>query len=260
MDAEKYIKREFNGFYTLLFPNHSLLSKEQIEGLFSEFGRVKNVKMTGDERGHRFVQYGNLDEARWAVEGLRKHPQIELRVHRLTKGKMNRDKSSTASALSRRMLNNGRTDSEMEFSDALSERSSSSSGVSSASKVETLSSAERNGRCFSVLRANMIGDTNENEPRELEAYDVVVANMPECFGEAYFLHLFEKYEPLAISRIQVVLGSDLRYCYVYFKKHGEAIEVQRRFDRYSLSGMNLIVMRPGNLMLTSLITNQRRRF
>lgn len=222
MDAEKFIKHESHGTYSLLFPNYSLLSMHRIREIFSQFGEVRSVEAASGPRGYRFVQYKSFDEARCAVEGLRKHQAVSLLPQKPTHGKTNGGKSITASALSKR----------------LSSERNSSTRVSLDTKSKTSSTiAEKNRRYFNISRSK-----TEDQPREMDAHDVVVGNIPESFGEAYLLHLFEKYDPLAISRIQVVPGSGLRYCYVYFKKYEEAIDVQRRFDRCDLSGKSLIVI------------------
>ncbi|XP_031779556.1 myb-like protein I [Nasonia vitripennis] len=88
------------------------------------------------------------------------------------------------------------------------------------------------------------------QPRKviLNAEEVIVANVHTDYGSAYVLHLFEQYEPLAVSYMKVLPNSEVRYCHVYFKSAQDSLEVETVFDKYDLSGKNLIVLRPCRLM------------
>ncbi|XP_023245621.1 uncharacterized protein LOC111642973 [Copidosoma floridanum] len=82
----------------------------------------------------------------------------------------------------------------------------------------------------------------------LEAGEVIVGNIHPRYGVGYMLHLFENYEPIAISFIKVTSNSELRYCHVYFKNLQDSIDVEENFDKYKLAGRNLIVARPSSLL------------
>ena len=74
------IKKDRRGF-ALVFPNYCALSVDEIRKIFSRFGPVCNVNLTGDECGYRFVRYGKFEDAKSAIEGLRFHPEINLCTH-----------------------------------------------------------------------------------------------------------------------------------------------------------------------------------
>lgn len=82
----------------------------------------------------------------------------------------------------------------------------------------------------------------------LEAKDVVVGNIHPNFGAAYILHLFDLYDPIAISYINLVPNTNIRYCHVYFKSINEVIKVEDTYNDYDLDGQKLIVKRPARLM------------
>ncbi|XP_058799164.1 uncharacterized protein LOC131668762 [Phymastichus coffea] len=79
------------------------------------------------------------------------------------------------------------------------------------------------------------------------ADEVIVANIPNGFGSAYILHLFQDFEPLAISYVKTVLKNEIRYCHVYFKSAEDSMAVETMFDKYDLCGKRLNVMRLCNL-------------
>ncbi|KAJ8680775.1 hypothetical protein QAD02_016562 [Eretmocerus hayati] len=89
---------------------------------------------------------------------------------------------------------------------------------------------------------------NEIKRRVVEAGEVIVCNIHEDYGSAYMLHLFEQYEPIAISYIREVPKCGVRYCHVYFKSQEDSLEAEKNFDQLMLSGKKLIVLRVSTLM------------
>lgn len=91
---------------------------------------------------------------------------------------------------------------------------------------------------------------SNKEPRKLifNAEEVIVANIHDEYGSAFILHLLDEYEPLAVTYIKVLPGTETRYCHVYFKSVTHSIEVETHFDGYELEGKELLVLRPCTLM------------
>ena len=92
--------------------------------------------------------------------------------------------------------------------------------------------------------------SQNNRPKQvvLNAEEIIVGNIHECINSAFILHLFESFDPLAISYINVVPSTEIRYCHVYFKTQQDSIEVEEQFDNYDLAGKKLVVMRPCKLV------------
>ncbi|XP_066586052.1 uncharacterized protein [Prorops nasuta] len=67
-----------HGQYCVRFSNRRGLSVKEITEIFSEFGKVTNVKIAGDDYGICFVKYGTADEASNCVKGLKNHKFINL--------------------------------------------------------------------------------------------------------------------------------------------------------------------------------------
>ncbi|KAK2584118.1 hypothetical protein KPH14_006559 [Odynerus spinipes] len=68
------------------------------------------------------------------------------------------------------------------------------------------------------------------ETKIIPAQHVVVANVHKDFGIHYILHLFEKYDPIAISLMRTVPKTFIRYCHVYFKTPQQALAIEKKFD------------------------------
>lgn len=322
MDVDKYIKKEFEDCYSVVFPNFRAFSTAKIEEVFSQFGRVRGVRIFGDERGYCFVRFGTIEESRRAVQGLSQNSDIRICPHRYRNTDDNEKKSGMG--LNKKRSDTRRTISESETPDNASDignserskfkkgrtpsrnRSKQSSHAVSPSlknlptigNMQKLSIANRISRhrifpdeikqgndgvpnlvrkmdgvlTMKDVSRSKISDENvpalvdrnnksidEKTVKVLNASEVIVGNIQEQFSEAYILHLFERYEPLAIRRIQQDPSTKFRYCHVYFKKIEDAIDVERLFDGFDLSGKHLIVMRPSELMLMSVVNNQNRK-
>ena len=89
---------------------------------------------------------------------------------------------------------------------------------------------------------------NKYKKKILEAQEIIVGNIHVEYGAAFILHLMEKFEPIAISKIFSTPKHEKRYCHVYFKTVQDAIEVENKFDKLRLSGQELVVLRPARLI------------
>jgi hypothetical protein len=94
--------------------------------------------------------------------------------------------------------------------------------------------------------------TIEKSKNILIAEEIIVANIHQSYGSAYFLHLFQNFDPLAVSYIEI--HNHIRYCYIYFKTEQHAIQVENQFDNYNLSGKKLIILRSCTLIKEALST------
>ncbi|XP_025152820.1 uncharacterized protein LOC112588174 [Harpegnathos saltator] len=77
--------------------------------------------------------------------------------------------------------------------------------------------------------------------------EVIVANIHADYGVHYVLHLFEKCSPVSATFVKTILKTDIRYCLVYFINIDDALAIEKKFDKYELSGKNLIVLRTSQL-------------
>lgn len=78
MDYEKFYKRDNDGCYTLHFANTKRLRVDEIEEIFSAYGKVISVNVTGKEQGYRFIKYKTLDETICCLKGLKNSDIIQL--------------------------------------------------------------------------------------------------------------------------------------------------------------------------------------
>ncbi|KAL6428835.1 hypothetical protein ACFW04_007997 [Cataglyphis niger] len=77
MYYEKYYKLDNEG-YTLHFSNKKKFSVSEIQEIFSAFGKVVAVNITGKKDGFRFVKYKTLDETICCIKGLANSNNIQL--------------------------------------------------------------------------------------------------------------------------------------------------------------------------------------
>ena len=82
----------------------------------------------------------------------------------------------------------------------------------------------------------------------VQAQEVIVANIHPSLSIHYLLHLFEKYNPIAVSLMMTIPKSGIRYCHVYYKTLEDAFATVEEFDKSLLRGKNLIVSTSQKLM------------
>lgn len=82
----------------------------------------------------------------------------------------------------------------------------------------------------------------------IPAQNVIVANVHEDCSIHYILHLFEKYEPIAVSLMRTIPQVFIRYCHVYFKTPEQALAIEKKYDKFVISGKSLIVLRNHKLI------------
>lgn len=75
-----------------------------------------------------------------------------------------------------------------------------------------------------------------------DAAEIVVGNVPSSLKPAYFLHLFDKFEPIAISHMNHVEDTEIRYCYIYFKSEKDASKAISEFNSFNLNEKKLLVL------------------
>lgn len=78
MDYEKYYKIGNDGTYTIHFPNKKGFSIEEIREIFSSYGNVLSVNISGDINGFRFIRYKTLDEVISCLKGLQNSNDIRI--------------------------------------------------------------------------------------------------------------------------------------------------------------------------------------
>ncbi|XP_034948124.1 uncharacterized protein [Chelonus insularis] len=85
-------------------------------------------------------------------------------------------------------------------------------------------------------------EENSDLIENVEAEELIIANIHEDYGTNYILHLLEKYQPIGASFVKVSERYALRYCHVYFTSSQYINEVQKKFDKFELGTKNLIVL------------------
>lgn len=84
--------------------------------------------------------------------------------------------------------------------------------------------------------------------RVIPAKEVIVANVNPSLSIHYILHLFDKYNPIAVSSMMLVPKTGISYCHVYYETYSEAYAAMKEFDMYQLHGRKLIVLTTSELM------------
>lgn len=82
----------------------------------------------------------------------------------------------------------------------------------------------------------------------IPAKEVIVANVNPSLSIHYILHLFDKFNPIAVSSMMLIPKTGISYCYVYYETYSEAYATMKEFDMYHLHGRNLIVLTTSELM------------
>ncbi|XP_029167808.1 uncharacterized protein LOC114938175 [Nylanderia fulva] len=77
--------------------------------------------------------------------------------------------------------------------------------------------------------------------------EIIVANIHSNYDAHYILHLFRKYNPISATLAEKIVGTNIRYCHIYFKTKHDALAIEEEFDNFCLSGKNLIVLQTGRL-------------
>lgn len=106
--------------------------------------------------------------------------------------------------------------------------------------------------------SDVVATVDDNESvLSLESVEMIIEKASEVIignvdltrtNEAYLLHLFDKYEPIAVSQlIPITPHNDLGYCSIYFKSHEIAVKVEKNYDKMCLDGRQIIVQRPNRL-------------
>ncbi|XP_050473538.1 uncharacterized protein LOC126865250 [Bombus huntii] len=82
----------------------------------------------------------------------------------------------------------------------------------------------------------------------IPAKEIIVANVNPSLSIHYILHLFNKFNPIAVSSMMLIPETGISYCYVYYETYSEAYATMKEFDMYHLHGRKLIVLTTSELM------------
>lgn len=78
MYYEKFYKLDNEGYYNLHFSNRKRFSINEIQEIFSAYGKVAGINIAGKEDGFRFVKYKTLEETICCIKGLANSNNIQL--------------------------------------------------------------------------------------------------------------------------------------------------------------------------------------
>ncbi|XP_076627946.1 uncharacterized protein LOC143345072 [Colletes latitarsis] len=284
MDISKYYARKSDGSYVVHFPNAQGTSLDELNKIFSAFGKVLSV----DDRGLCFVRYQHLMDAKTCIESLQNHPFIKILPHK-SKQKQNLNtktrKTNNQNYSGNESCNSQSKDTKTlkSFKKNVDDQKYSESVCSESSCTNSLKSIDNDSRSSraSSLKYFVNKDTKKNKSScdkseipslisndqifmsdngystlngiAVPAQEVIVANVHPKFGIHYILHLFEKYNPISASFMTIIPKTKIRYCHVYFQTPEEALAVEKEFDMQVLHGNNLIVLRSQKLMQDILV-------
>lgn len=82
----------------------------------------------------------------------------------------------------------------------------------------------------------------------IPAKEIIVANINQSLSIHYILHLFKKFNPIAVSSMILIPKTGISYCHVYYETYNEAYACMKEFDMYHLHGRKLIVLTTEELM------------
>ena len=361
-EYEKLIKQDMhNGAYAVIFQNLNRLDTEEIKEIFSKFGNVISVQVTGNETGYRFVRFESYNDAQKAVDGIKNHSTIKLLPHRKKNknneenfntgskskystnrrtdngynSKMNEENCNTGSKSKNNMnrktdngydskmneenyntgsksKNNTNCKTDNEFDSKMNEENynsgqesknninyktdngidlkmrhngfnqenrykNDSENTTIKKPLQKSSRFNKNKSCSSSVNTSYdssksvcseeLNNVYEDEIPDLvssngkipikkntsrkiiiDAQAVIVGNIHPKIGPSYILHLFDQFEPLAITEMQSIPSSGIRYCHVYFKTVEESLCVENKFDKFDLLGTKLVVLQANKLV------------
>ncbi|OXU27117.1 hypothetical protein TSAR_010473 [Trichomalopsis sarcophagae] len=261
-DDNELFRQDPMGKYQVLFLNTAGLSLDDIKKIFSNFGEVDYVHICGNKTGYRFVKYRSIDEVERAIKGLKYNPLIKLipPTRRRKKSKTRNEnfnksdeghsyKGSNESEKSEYTVDVPQTQPRKSRTGNQS-ISSNKNSFTSCTRSQT-SEQEISDMIVSNGKGTLANDMNKKVM--IDAEEVIIGNIPIKYSAPYILHLFNYFEPIAISDIKVIPESSIRYCHVYFKRIQDCLEVERLFDQVALSGQKLIVQRPSTLMANAVL-------
>ncbi|XP_053988385.1 uncharacterized protein LOC128881398 [Hylaeus volcanicus] len=291
MNIEQYYDKKSDGSYVIHFPNDKGISLRELDQIFSAYGFVLSLDNRRNTHGLCFIRYGNLEEVKLCIEGLKNHKFIRILPHKnkilkqqpakKTIHKQNKERNDQNHSVceSNKQLQYGN---EHKFRNKMEHKEGSSTTDSSDISISSMRSIV-NSKCshkYALSRNHKVSKgvesyeedeipqlicnnqkhttyNNEgflsNNETTIPAQEVVVANIHPNLGIHYILHLFEKYNPISVSLMLMIPKTSIRYCHVYFKSNEEALATEKEFDRKVLLGKNLIVLRAQKLLLESLV-------
>lgn len=255
MSDEGNIQKNRQGRYSICFQNQQALQRSDIMKIFSRYGHVVYIGVTGDKTGYRFVHFATREEAERAVANVASH-NIQLRSH---KSKYtdddNRHDISCRNNVTRVPVWQHEVD---RFQNKELSTETPRERIFNVEYLRTCGLAEEDDDEEPPM-PDLVGSNNQSveENRKIvrNAAEIVVGNIPVGYGGAYFLHMFEKYVPIGIGHVIVAANTGMRYCHVYFRYQQDAEDVEETFDGCRLQDRKLIVMRPCTLSKANIMDN-----
>ncbi|XP_033322025.2 uncharacterized protein LOC117218067 [Megalopta genalis] len=249
MDYENYYDKKRNG-YMVHFPNNKGIDESKILEMFSAYGPVLSMYSNSDTYGLHFVIYENVQDAVECIKAFRNSKDIKILPHKHKIKKISND-------------NKCRQKKDVDNILVTSEYDDHSSSVISRSSLKHLLHLKQMTKmrfCSSISseisdQSSRIMDTSfhedevlaciHNKERKLNlAQEVIVANIDPSTRISDILYLLENYHPICSSFIMQIPNTEIRFCRTYFATSAEALSVEKKFDKYSLHGKILIVLKP----------------
>ncbi|CAL7947913.1 unnamed protein product [Xylocopa violacea] len=258
MDYDRYYSKNDNS-YLIHFPNNKGLSLTEIDKIFSSYGKVLSIDNRGQSHGLCFVRYERLEAVKRCIDALQNHSFIKILKHKLkVNAKINTKRTTSLytsknNTMDQATFNNDANDVE---TNSLSDISSINSLItvsdqkSATKRIRSLKDCLENKGLVHTDQQNKMYNFKTSSPttKSVQAQQVIVANIHPSLSIHYILHLFEKYNPIAVSLMMTIPKSGIRYCHVYYKTYEEAYATMKEFDRYYLQGKSLIVLTSLKLM------------
>lgn len=258
MDFEKYYDVRKDGSYIVHFPNNKGFSTMEIIRMFSVYGQVLAVNNRGEERGLCFIKYGNLEDVKRCINGFKGHQYVKILVHK-NKLKIDNTKTKPQNSGQNKSKNysknqyksNKRTNNSIKNNEDFSNTSCSSwvetidgDSTKHLQRDKQLNDMDEIPALVTVEESLGIDERkfSVSSPTVIVAQEVIVANIHHSLSIHYILHLFEKYNPIAVSLMMKIPKSGIRYCHVYYKTSADASATVEEFDKCLLRGKNLMVL------------------
>ncbi|XP_078045733.1 uncharacterized protein LOC144474580 [Augochlora pura] len=253
MNCEKYYDRRHKG-YLIHFVNNKGISKTSLMEMLSIYGPIISVSNRGGTEGLHYVTFKNVEDAIKCIQTLIHNKDIKLLPH---KNKNTKGITENSKGRRRDFDNISVTSENTDNNGSITSRSSLKPLLKRVDKMRSnssLSSEMLDEKSGIEFHENGVPTSTSNKGRELiTAQEVIVANIhpnTKIFDIAY---LFEDYHPICITSIMQTPNTELTYCHIYFETFEQALSVEKKFDKYTLHGKSLIVLRPQTMIQEALL-------
>lgn len=180
----------FNAF-AINFKNTNAISEDQVQEIFSVYGKIKRVKQTGNENGLCFVNFENEEDALKAVVGVKGHPDFKLRP-----SKLNRSKNSSD-------FNNANGNNDDHFNGNNYSNENSRKNYSTSSRENNYFSDNNKTDCFNASDDKIVESTSDKFSApissevntEIKTTETTEPEKVSSYGDKYITNTIQSPDP-----------------------------------------------------------------